>query len=83
MPDLKMLENSKSRNVRDYCERERARPQMLDSHRRWNRRLRIDVRDFLDAARLGPGDESVTHDILANLSGAKVLAKVVRPRHRE
>src|SRR5271156_4181659 len=72
MSELKMLEDSESRNVRDNREREQWRRAMLDSHRRWNRRLRIDMRHLLDAASLRARDESVTDDIVANLGGAKV-----------
>jgi len=69
-----MLEDTESRNVRNYWEEEEALCDVLDNHRHRNRRLLIDMRNLLRAAGLRARDENVAYDILAYLGRAEVLA---------
>ena len=82
-PELEMLEQTESRDFRNYCQREEALRDIPDNHRHRKRRLRIDKRNLLHAPGLRPRDESVAYDILAYLGGAKVLAKVMSIRNGE
>ena len=78
-----MLEQTESRDFRNYCQREEALRDIPDNHRHRNRRLRIDKRNLFHAPGLRPRDESVAYDILAYLSGSKVLAKMMSVRNGE
>src|ERR1035437_2251734 len=78
-PELEMLEETESRDFRNYCLREEAFRDVLDNHRHRNRRLRVDMRNLLYATGLRSRDEGVTYDILPDLGGAKALAKLMSP----
>src|ERR1035437_1567579 len=82
-PELEMLEETESRDFRNYCLREEAFRDVLDNHRHRNRRLRVDMRSLLEAILLRSGDESVTHDGASYLGGAEVWAKVMSRDSRE
>ena len=73
-----MLQDTESRN-RNYRQPEKTLRDILDGHRSWNRRQRIDVRNLLDARRFGSRNESMANDILAYLGSAEMLAKVDCP----
>ena len=70
-----MLEDTEGRNFRNYCLREEALCDILDNHRRRNRRLRIDMRNLLYATGLRSRNESVAYDIVAYLGAAKMFAR--------
>src|SRR5208337_5169374 len=82
-PELEVLQDTEGRDFRNYCQGEEGVRDILDNHRRRNRRLRIDKRNLLYAPGLRSRDESVAYDILAYLGGAKVLAKVMSIRNGE
>ena len=74
-----MLENTERRDFRNYCRSEVTLRDIFDGHRRRIRRLRIDKPNLLYVTGLRSCHESVTYDVLAYLSGAKVLAKLMGP----
>ena len=78
-PELQMPRNTESRNVYNGRERKKTLNDMLDIDRRRNRWLPINMRQLLYATGLRSRDEGVTHDVLAYLGGAEVLAETVSP----